>query len=267
MKTIYLQKSNIPTSSRKKLLYRSIILFLIIVAFSYSSWLRSSVSTGLQAVGVPMWRIENYVYNSQFGVFAYFRSKGTLERENKSLRERNQQLESEVMKTNILQDENETLKNERGRSNNRDKILATVIVRPSKSFYDTAIIDIGSDHGVTAGSYVAIHDVYLGKIQEVYEHTSKVIFFSSSGEYTDVLLNPSHISVVAYGLGGGNFQAQVAKGVDVNIGDVVTIPSIGVDIFATVEDIIEKPTDSFRTILFKNPINIETIKWLEVVRQ
>jgi rod shape-determining protein MreC len=261
----YLLKSNTRVRKSKKIFYWSIALLLFTAIFSTSS-VRSATSSSLQFVGIPMWKVQNYIYSSQSGFFAYFRSKQSLVRKNEALTKDNQDLVVDNLKTKILQDENEALKTELQRSNKDTRVLASILIWPSKSIYDSLIIDIGIDHGVIVGEYVVANGVYVGKVSEVYTHSSKVILFSSGGQKLEVFLNPSHVSITAYGRGGGNFQAEVPRGIDANIGDVVTVPGISIDIFATVEDIIEKPTDSYKTILFKNPINIETLKWVEVVK-
>ncbi len=266
-KMTYLLKNNNRAGWKSKLFYRSIILLFVIILFTYSSTLRAGLSGGLQAIGIPVWRIQNYIHTSESGFFAYFRSKRTLALENQALKEKNEQLFSSNLKTRILQDENELLKNDFSRTNKSTRVLASVLIHPSKSIYDSLIIDVGEGHEIKVGDYVASGDVYIGKISEVYSHSSKAVLFSSSGEHFEVLLNPSHVSIIAYGRGGGNFEGQVPRGIDIAHGDVITVPGISVDIFATIEDIVEKPTDSFRTILFKNPVNVETLKWVEVITQ
>lgn len=262
---IYHLKSSRRENKGRKLFYRSFVLLIIVLLFSYNGTLRAGTSSALQGVGVPIWKMQNYVNNGQTGFFAYFRSKKLLALENQMLKEKNQALADSNLKTVILQDENESLKGALSRTNKGNRVLASVLVWPSKSLYDSLLLDVGNDQGIVPGDFVAVDDVYIGKVSEVFAHSAKVVLFSSSGQKFDVLLNPSHVSVTAYGR-GGNFEAEVPRGIDLAIGDVVTVPGIGVDIFATVEDIIEKPTDAYKTILFKNPVNVETLKWVEIIK-
>jgi cell shape-determining protein MreC len=262
----YLLKSTRRDNKGRNLLIQGAVILVIILAFSMSGSLRSGSASLLQKIGVPMWSIENYIYNSQGGFFAYMRSKHSLAVLNEKLISENESLKASNLKTSVLQDENETLKNDLGRTTKGVRTLATVLVSPSRSVYDSLIIDIGADHALSVGDFVASNDVYIGKVAEVYAHSSKVVLFSSGDQKFEVLLNPSHVSVTAYGRGGGNFEAQVPRDIDIAEGDVVTVPGIAVDIFATIEAIVEKPTDSFKTILFKSPVNIETLKWVDVVK-
>ena len=252
---IYHLKSSKKDTRGRKVALQSLALLFFVLLFTYSDTLRHSSASLLQSVGVPIWQSENYIYNSQSGFFAYFRSKKNLVLQNQNLQIRNQALEADNLKTAILQSENESLKNSLDRSNIAPRVLASVLVWPSKSLYDSLVIDAGTDHAITAGDFVTVGDISIGKVSEVYPHTAKVILFSSGGEKLDVLLNPSHLPLTAYGRGGGNFEAQVPRSVAVLIGDTLTLPGTSIAIFGSVEDIVEKPTDTFKTILFKIPVN------------
>ena len=166
-----------------------------------------------------------------------------------------------------LKNENADLKNILGRKNNSQKeILATILAKPFFSPYDTLVIDLGSADGIAVGDQViALGNTYIGKISEVYSHSSKVTLYSSSGETIDVLVGTSTVEKTATGMGGGNFSLQMPVGSNVNIGDPIIIPSISANIFSTVEKIDSEPTDSFETVLFKNPVNISELQYVEVV--
>ena len=84
-------------------------------------------------------------------------------------------------------------------------------------------------------------------------------------ETIDVLVGTSTVEKTATGMGGGNFSLQMPVGSNVNIGDPIIIPSISANIFSMVEKIDSEPTDSFETILFKSPVNISELQYVEVV--
>ena len=67
------------------------------------------------------------------------------------------------------------------------------------------------------------------------------------------------------GRGGGNFKVQIPRDTDVSVEDVVILPNISLQIFGVIEEVAAAPTDSFKILLFKNPVNITEITKVEVV--
>jgi hypothetical protein len=55
------------------------------------------------------------------------------------------------------------------------------------------------------------------------------------------------------------------KGSNIAVGDSIILPSISPNIFATVGRIDSEVADSFETIAFRIPVNIDTLQWVEVV--
>jgi hypothetical protein len=80
-----------------------------------------------------------------------------------------------------------------------------------------------------------------------------------------VVLGSSSISVEAIGIGGGNFNIFLPREVEVKENDVIVIPSITSNIFGIVEKVNFKETDSFQTVLFKSPVNISELSFVEVI--
>jgi cell shape-determining protein MreC len=153
-----------------------------------------------------------------------------------------------------------------GRTVFTNTILGAVLVRPNVSLYDTFVIDIGAREGISVGDLIVVSgDTIMGTISEVYNTTSKVKLFSTPGEITRVTIGASAISADAEGRGGGNFQAKLPRDVDVEEGDSVIMPGITQKLFGVVEKVVSNPTDPFKTILFKNPINSAEIEWVQVI--
>jgi cell shape-determining protein MreC len=102
-------------------------------------------------------------------------------------------------------------------------------------------------------------------VTEVYQRSSIVTLFSSPGVLTSVVIGPSHIQATAEGKGGGNFEAVLPRGVAVQEGDAILMPGINPLLFGTILKILAAPSDSFQTILFKNPVNMFELYYLELV--
>lgn len=246
----------------KNILLPIIAVIFFITVFSLS-WSRNL----LFSVGSPFWYLQNSVSSFFTDNLGILNSKASLLKENSLLREQVLADSNEQVLYGILKKENDDLKNIFSRNKNNQKlILSAILVKPFLSAYDTLIIDVGVSDGVKVGDKVlADGNIYIGYISEVYDTTSKVVLYSSSGEKINVLIGDNNVEKEAIGLGGGNFKVEIPKEIGLKEGDNIVIPSISTNIFSVVEKIEAKESDSFLDILFKNPINITELKWVEVL--
>lgn len=263
----YRLKSSLIKSSEKrkrnKSLYISFIIFIIvIILFSFN------VGRGiLFSIGSPILSVKNYIVSTMSENLDVLRSKESLIAENRILKEIMGKNERLLLMSRVLQNENEDLKALLGRKNTRQKtVLSAILSKPPLSPYDTLIIDIGSEDSVSVGNQVmADGNTFIGYISETYSNSSKVVLYSSPDEKTNVIIGNNNIEREAVGVGGGNFRLEVPREVDVKEGDTIIIPSVSSNIFGVVEKISSKDADSFQTVLFKSPVNINELKWVEVV--
>ena len=65
--------------------------------------------------------------------------------------------------------------------------------------------------------------------------------------------------------GGGNFEMILPRDFILERGSVVTLPGIFPYVVAIVDTIISDPRDSFAKILLTSPINIQELKFVEVI--
>lgn len=259
----HLKSSNFQDRKRnekKKLLITifSLVVLLLIIS-------TSPVRSTLFSVALPVWKIQNYIVNSNF--FEYFKSKQTLINERLIMEQKLFLAGNLIDINNTLEAENENLKDLLGRRNiNIKSILAKILVKPPQTPYDLLIVDIGSDLGVKVGDKVVANtNIYIGEVSEVFPQSSKITLYSTPGETIPVVLGINSISVEAVGIGGGNFNIFLPREVEVKEGDVIIIPIITANVFGIVEKIIFKETDSFQTVLFKSPVNISELSFVEIV--
>jgi len=243
-----------------------IVIGIIVVVHIFFS----NIFTGpLQFISSPFWKAKNSSVEGIINSSQLLRSKRSLIFENEELKTQLKESELRVFELGFLRQENESLKTLMGRqvSGIENTILGAVLARPNVSLYDTFVIDIGNDVGLTKGDSVyVLGDILIGEITEVNKKTSTVKLFSSPGQITPMFIGLQNISANAQGRGGGNFIVELPRGTEVLKGDIVTIPSIDTKLFAIVEEIQADPSDPFITILFKNPVNMNDIKWVQVVK-
>ena len=195
------------------------------------------------------------------------RSKRSLAEENAALRQKNAEQENLAVVNKALHKENLDLKSLLGRTESQNRILASVLSKPNTSPYDTLIIDVGTNNGVHVGDrVVALGDFIIGFVSNVYTTTAQVTFYSSPGQKTQVLIGDAGIGATAEGRGGNNFAAELPRDANVAKGDIVILASFDTQVFAVVESVLSNSTDAFETVLFKNPVNIFTIDWVQVIK-
>ncbi len=236
-----------------------IVSVIIIVIFSVRFIFPNLFPSIFIAIARPFWRVEYSINSGQL------RSVENLLNENQELQRKLDIQNIEQKSIQLYIDENQQLKSLMGRASTTQGILAAVIMRPPVSPYDEIFLDIGSDQGLQKDNIVyASRNVPIGKISEVYSHTSKVILFSSSGQSYSVLIGKNNTPATAIGLGGGQYSAELPRTSVVVRGDYVSIASVKASLYSTVDEIVADSSSPFETVLFSSPINIYELKWAYV---
>jgi len=208
----------------------------------------------------------SYVNEVGAAAFGVFTSKNSVETENTSLKNKLAEVQVAVDRDKLLVQENSDLKELLGRHSNSSAILATVLVKPPFSLYDTVVLDVGSSDMVSAGDTVlALGLVPIGTVITVYPHTSTIQLFSSSGQKVQVMIG-KNIQATADAQGGGNFLVKLPKGTEVVQGDPISAPGIGADIFGHVENIETTENDPFIYARFSLPVNMSELHFLQIER-
>lgn len=176
-------------------------------------------------------------------------------------------LESEIA---ILRSENKSLRDLSKYTQNIKTVITTaaIIAKPSHSVFDQITIDRGSVHGVKTGDLVVVGDhVVLGVIKEVGENSAIINLYSKSTTTLSAFsIKDLGITVQGYGNGNGNFIFQIPVGVQVVDGDVVTLPEYPDRVVAVIKSVDSDPRNPFQKALARTPVNINEIKFVQVVR-
>ncbi|OHA47308.1 MAG: hypothetical protein A2541_00790 [Candidatus Taylorbacteria bacterium RIFOXYD2_FULL_36_9] len=260
----YPQKSS-NFETRKKNVQKKILIIITILIIAIIIMATGPVRQVLFSVAKPFWQVKNSIVYSSF--FEYFKFKQSLINERVALEQKLFLAGNLLADNNILRNENEVLKDLLGRKEIKGKtVLASILVKPPQIPYDTLIVDIGEDYEIKVGDKVlASANVYIGEISEVLTHSSKIILYSSPDQKLPVKLGTNSVSVEAIGMGGGNFNISLPREVEVKEGDTIVIPSITANVFGIVEKVDFKEKDSFQTVLFKSPVNISELNFVEIV--
>lgn len=236
-----------------------ILLFLISQIFGFSK-----ISNFFKGIYTPIWQTER-AFSGEFLKITFTSKKDLLE-QNEVLKSK---LEEEKLRNNkidILEEENKQLKEIFLRSDyDDDVILGTILSKAPNSPYGTLVIDIGRNEGVGVDNRVlAMGDTMIGEILSVSENNSNVILLTAPGNIFQVVIEDTGRYFNARGRGNGNFEIEVPRDLEIELGDIAYYPSIETHQVGVVKKIIFDPRDSFKTIILNSPINLNELKWIEV---
>ena len=216
-----------------------------------------TISSIANPIAAPFLRLGASVNTVARNLFPFFKTNKTLIEENTSLKNALGDANGKLLTYALLLEENKALKESFGRTVYEPQILASVLSKPSRSSYDTLIIDVGLREGVSQGDLIiAFETVAIGSITEVFSHTSKVTLFSSPEQKTTVRLEASNLAKEIIGQGGGAFVFTLPRDIAVSRGEMLSLPGLNQKVVGIVTNIQTFPDNPFQSITAKLPINI-----------
>lgn len=242
----------------KPIIFVITFLFIVLITHIINPKFIPSIFSYLLS---PFWKVESDIrYGNQ-----YINQDDLINRLDQM--ERDMENKDALIKSSeLLKKENEELKSILNRKENRNLILAQILKKPPYSFYDTLVVDVGEKDKVEKGNLVYIGaTIPIGIVDEVYANTSKIKLYSTPKEKFDAIVGPKNIEITAFGKGAGVFEAQLPRDAYISEGDIVSIPSISNSFVGVVKKIVFEPSSPFSTILFSQPININELKWVEIL--
>lgn len=249
----YLPRSRDRNSIKKPAL---IALFLFAIGALVMPILDGAI---LSAVS-PIWKGESWAASQVAKVADFLRTKNSLTAENNSLKERLAQLEVERAARFSMPVNEESLGDLLGRRRETGGVIASTLVKPPQSAYDTIVIDAGTNEGISTDFKVLMPEgPTLGIVTDVGVNTAKVRLFSAPGVQTHAVLERHGIPVILEGAGGGNFKITLPRETDVQIGDRILSADVFSSLLAIVGEVRMEPTDSFKEVFARSPINIFNI--------
>jgi len=263
MRQTYLQHSK-----RRKKIPLGIIATIVVVFVAVGAHylFPQTVSSIAHTLARPLLSAQASVSSS--GFIGSIKSKVLLEQEVAALTQENQRLRLSLIRSTLLQTENEELSALLNRAEAQERVLAAVLTRPPQSRYDTFTIDIGANRSVSVGDVVlGPGDVPLGTVIEVYGGSSLVELYSSPGRVTDVRINDDERTTAqARGKGLGNFIIEMPRGIAVSVGEPIILSGITSRVLGIVGAVEVKETDPFQSVLLSSPVSMFTLRFVEVER-
>jgi len=247
--------------------YLLLSLFLVIIFYLGGLFFLTKFS---HYAGKPIWWLRNSSTELLSDFSMVIKTKKTLLKENEELKIKLDQINSQYLFYKSLLKENEELKEMLGRQKESPHqfILANVLSKPNLSPYGSLILDIGENYNLKKGDKVVVNEkVLIGEIEKVYSKTATVRLYSFPNENLNVAVGFDKIIGIAQGKGSGNFEIKFPKDLLFEKEDLITLPDSDLFFLGVVDKIIITPEDPFQTILFKIPVNIFELRWVQILQE
>jgi len=253
---------------RRLIKFASITLILISVYFGgqyFLGWLYNPFAQ----ISKPLWQVGRVFLDGTENALTYLSGPSRLAAENKRLEAENERLRLLLISKQGLEKENKELREIFGFSTSEQKpILGRVIFNTGATPYDILTLDVGrgeAEKKIKTGDWVvAGGNILLGRIAETQSGLHKVKLLSSDKVETPVSIGEDNLPAQALGKGSGNFQITLPKGAEVRVGDKIVAPAYHNYLIGVVGAIRKNETDPFQVILFKAPVNLFDLRWVEI---
>jgi cell shape-determining protein MreC len=238
----------------------STIVIVILIVFVFAPLIKN-ISRG------PAWA-RNAIVQSTDDTISLLTPKKVLIAKIHELQNQVQADQANLVSMQDIQNQNTLLKNELSYvTHPADIITAQVLDVSSESLYNNMIIDEGSLDGIKVGQLVTSQGtIGLGTVASVSSHIATISLFSGPDFSGDVLLKPENITVPALGQGGGSFEIHIPQSITVAKGDTIAFPNSPNTTIGVVGSIIFDPRNPFQTVLARTPVNIQQLRFVEVVK-
>lgn len=258
--------TTISNNRRRKRLSPAAALIIVILLCCIAAVLlfQNALAGSLWRVLAPVFAGRNVGANAAAGIFGGFGSHVELSAENVRLRAALASSTAAAADRNILYAENLDLKARLGRTTASSSVIAAVLLRPPGVPYDTLVIDAGKNAGIREGNLVSAEgSVFIGKVSQVYDTTSRVILFSAPGQTYQAQLRGS-VPLSIAGQGAGSLAGELPTGVPVAVGDPVLLPSISPAYAGRVTAVLHHEGESFQTVFLTLPVNMLSLRFVHV---
>lgn len=254
---------------------RLVLALAVIGSVALLVILSQSVRLGLNKLAIaltrPLWVIENHTMVLGGDLFNFLRSHKSLVEENRHLEEEVFKLKVELVSKDLIVKDYERLSAIVGRTTNQNvPIIGRVILKPNRSPYDLILVDVGSEgpRPVKVGDIARLNrDTTIGRVVNVAGQTATVELFSSPGLETAVLVGADRIQATTTGRGGGNMLLELPRGLMIDIGDSVVLPTSKGELVGLVGQVINDQSEPAQKILVSLPANLFHLSWIEFYDQ
>jgi rod shape-determining protein MreC len=178
-----------------------IVIIVISLAFTRSKGSFSSVDSGISKVFAPIGIVFSHSTAGISNFFSSLGNIGNLQKENKQLQERVDNLEAQVATMKEQVKENESLKRELSfkQSSGFSTISAEVAFFDPTNIRETITVNKGEKDGIAKDMVVTSEGFLVGKVSEVFSATAKIALITDPLSSIPAVLNGSTLSGLVQG--------------------------------------------------------------------
>ena len=259
---------NYPLRSKTRKQHKSkqlvFLLFILSATITIRFFVPQILSNTFFSTAHFMWNVRDTIEERFVETIHYFYSKTLLMKENSSLKEHIMGQNNTTLQNRILRAENAQLRELLGRKTYSTSIVAGVLAKPPRTFFDIILIDAGKKEGITKGMLVVSGEIFIGQVIEVSEDVSKISLYSLGNQIIEGIIYRTNAAIALKGKGGGNFETEVPRSFDIEIGDTLSMPGFDGALIAEVFTVDTDSTAAFKKVLLKSPVNLNTLRFVEV---
>lgn len=248
---------------RRRRFYALGVAILVVIFFLFQKGFFKTLSPVFLHIVKPIWQAENFTADY---LGKTFESKTELYKQNILLKKSIEEKNNDLLTLEAVKKENEDLKTILGRTKREyNVVLSAILAKPNVTPYDVLMIDAGTEKNIKEGDKVfASGTVLLGEVESVSAGTARVLMYSTPGNITQVVLDSSGKYFNARGLGGGTFEVDVPRELEVKEGENFFYPGIDDVLLGVAKKIEFESRDSFKKVIIQSPVNIQEERWVEV---
>src|SRR3989344_5069582 len=240
---------------------------LVIFLFLLDVLTGGSVRHQLRGGAVVLARWSSYVSGGIAGS-GVFRTRASLESQNRSLAEELAQYEERAGAYEVLRVENEELRAfvrlVEGTSREGQGVTAPVVSSVRTSPYGTFLIGAGEAEGIVRGSQVLTSGGFVvGTVSDTGAHTATVAEVFAPGASVEAMAGGATFS--AAGSGGGNARAKVPRALTIRQNEPVLAPQLGQRPIGIVGSIASSTASASQELFIVLPVNLSSLRYVYIL--
>lgn len=213
------------------------------------------------SVSGPVFNIRDKVSEPFNNFFSYFENKKKLEEENDSLRREILNLKIEILSSQTLKSEYDSLRGQI-KEGDDNATVSKVVLRPPFSGFDNLILN-GNFSDSNIGQKIFYRNIVLGEIVEVRGDTAIAKLLSASGQSNVGKLKDGN-QIEIFGRGSGQYEIILPKDLEVSEGDPIIYPDNEIALYGVVDTVFSTEDDLFNQVLFNIPIDFSDINYVRI---
>ncbi len=245
---------------------RSTLLFItifILCVFGLDALLGGPFRNFIRSAGATLWTGAASARSSVAGS-GFFARNSTLATENENLKMQLTALQERAFAYGALKQENDTLRTMLRFTQSSPGITARVVSSYHASPYGTFLVSAGANDAIAKGDLVLSETGYVvARVADVGETHTLVKSVFQNGSNIDVVVG--NAAVTATGQGNGNARVDVPRGINVQVGDTVTAPTLGGHPVGIVGKVEAVSTTAEQKVYIVLPVNVSLIRFVYII--